>query len=135
MRTVTTAALLVLAALASSGCAAQTVQTVQSRVQPGLANGPRLGGDTAGRATEAEPHDAIANALDSCPRGAGEGDPLRYRLFACPTVPEAAGPDRTLLGIGVSEPADPYNFHLDGLPPCQGQEAWEPKASGPLCGH
>jgi hypothetical protein len=119
--------LLLLSALgAASGCAAR------ERIQPGLANGPRLGGDTP-----VITHDAIANAADSCPSREGGRDPLAHRFNACPGAHEAP-PRVVLFGAKVDAPpkskATRYNFHLEGLPPCErSSDAWVSAESGPLC--
>src|SRR5258706_7399896 len=100
-------AFVALVALMTSGCAAR------ERLQPGLANGPRLGGDAP-----VVSHDAVANASDSCPAYGTAGDPLPQRFPPCPRVGERA-PSVALLSATVYKPHAPppqlgrWKFHLE----------------------
>ncbi len=62
-------------------CAASLLVGCATAVEPGLANGPRLGGlQTA----DEHVHDVVSNGGDSCGRFA-EQSPLRLHWPACPT--------------------------------------------------
>jgi hypothetical protein len=120
-----------LAAFVSVGCSAS------SRIEPGLANGPALGGDSPVVA-----HDVVANAHDSCPSRARTNDPLPQRMPACPSFQESApAPETTLLnakanGKGPDPAASgvPWNVHLEGLPPCdEPSSGWVAAEPGPVC--
>jgi len=74
--------------------AALSAATCACTLQPGLANGPQLGGTPD---TDSHVHDAIANGPDSCGRRLDPG-PLRNRIIPCPrtgeprSIPPSAAP-------------------------------------------
>jgi hypothetical protein len=74
-----------IASLAMGACA-----SAGSRIRPGLANAPALGGATA---EDIRVHDATSNGIDSCERLGVGGSPLRDRWPACPgTEPTEPAP-------------------------------------------
>jgi hypothetical protein len=65
-----------------AACAVPLLAACATRVEPGLANAPRLGGI---QTADERVSDVISNGGDSCGRYAEHG-PLRARLPPCPTV-------------------------------------------------
>jgi hypothetical protein len=63
-------------------CFAPCIFGCATSIQPGLANGPRLGGS---QVADERIHDVVSNGGDSCGRYA-EQSPLRGRVPPCPTV-------------------------------------------------